>query len=492
HERLQLISNCYISAHEGFYGTIKNSTRDFVEEAEDFIRFIDTKMPNSVYTFRGDDSKEHRTAVHHFLSRQFGKLVETKSFSDQQQKTMAITVRLREKGKPRKRTADDSKGEEVYTAFTLRKENQETLEAISYMAAVLGVLPSDFTYAGIKDKRAVTYQSMVVKKISPQRLREKACEFERRGVVLSSVRSVSEPLHLGRLQGNHFDLVVRDLRPHQGHDTLMELDSLVQEAVEKVKVKGFVNYYGPQRFGTGQSVKSDRVGLALLKVEMVAAVRLFFTPEEGDDPQSVAKRHFLQTGEKFLLTLEALSLMPMSKARERMMLRALHRYGTGPEGCTRAWLSLPHGTRVFYPHAYSSRVWNEAAAHRLATLGHRARQGDLVWKQRGEEGIEAGETSLPQIHVVAAAEEEEEVYSLGQVVLPMLGNSVKYPENPVGGWYQERLARDGLQSCRFRVTPLKLNLPRCYRPLLSLTLNFDLDSSCYATVCLREVMKCDP
>nr|XP_046192825.1 LOW QUALITY PROTEIN: pseudouridylate synthase 7 homolog-like protein [Oncorhynchus gorbuscha] len=478
-------------------------------ETEDFIRFIDTKMPNSVYTFRSDDSKEHRTAVHHFLSRRFGKLVETKSFSDQQQKTTAITVRLREKGKPRKRTADDSKEEEVYTAFTLRKENLETLEAISYMAAVLGVLPSDFTYAGIKDKRAVTYQSMVVKKISPQRLREKASEFEKRGVVLSSVRSVSEPLHLGRLQGNHFDLVVRDLRPHQGHGTLMELDSLVQEAVENVKVKGFVNYYGPQRFGTGQSVQSDRVGLALLKEEMVAAVRLFFTPEEGDDPQSVAKRHFLQTDN----AKEALSLMPMSKARERMMLRALHRYGTGPEGCTRAWLSLPHGMRVFYPHAYCSRVWNEAAAHRLTTLGHRARQGDLVWKQRREEGIEAGETSLPQIHVVTAAEEEEEVYSLGQVVLPMLGNTVKYPENPIGGWYQERLARDGLQSCRFRVTPLKLNLPGCYRPLLAiphsltyrleqgqragerqqdLTLNFDLDSSCYATICLREVMKCDP
>lgn len=54
-------------------------------------------------------------------------------------------------------------------AFTLCKENLETLEAISYMAAELGVLPSDFTYAGIKDKRAITYQSMVVKKVSPQR-----------------------------------------------------------------------------------------------------------------------------------------------------------------------------------------------------------------------------------------------------------------------------------------------------------------------------------
>lgn len=53
--------------------------------------------------------------------------------------------------------------------FTLQKENLETLEAISSMAAALGVLPSDFTYAGIKDKRAITYQSMVVKKVSPLR-----------------------------------------------------------------------------------------------------------------------------------------------------------------------------------------------------------------------------------------------------------------------------------------------------------------------------------
>lgn len=87
----------------------------------------------------------------------------------------------------------------------------------------------------------------------------------------------------------------------------------------------------------------------------------------------------------------------------------------------------------------------------------------------------------------------------------------------MGTWYKERLSRDGLGDCRFRVSGLKLNIPGCYRPLLamphnfsyqlqeasskggeeekktqdSLVLNFDLDSSCYATVCLREVMKCD-
>lgn len=52
---------------------------------------------------------------------------------------------------------------------------------------------------------------------------------------ISHVRSVSEPLKLGRLQGNHFDLVIRDLKPH-GKRALAELHQLVKDAVENVKV----------------------------------------------------------------------------------------------------------------------------------------------------------------------------------------------------------------------------------------------------------------
>lgn len=156
-----------------------------------------------------------------------------------------------------------------------------------------------------------------------------------------------------------------------------------------------------------------------------------------------------------------------------------------------------------------------------------------MWRQD-----DTGESSSPQIHVVTDQEEDEGVYTLAHVLLPMPGNTAKYPENAMGTWFQERLARDGLDGCRFRVSGLKLNLPGCYRPLLAspsnlsyqlqraacgegggeaignssrnsdrqlngstaegkqdsltLTLNFDLDSSCYATICLREIMKCDP
>lgn len=112
------------------------------------------------------------------------------------------------------------------------------------------------------------------------------------------------------------------------------------------------------------------------------------------------------------------------------------------------------------------------------------------------------------------------MYYFLKVVLPMVGHSIKYPSHRVGQWYHERLSKDELQMCKFRVPALQLNIPGCYRHVLknvqnlsyflegsedgskvednhlneskvALHVSFDLDPSCYATVCLREIMKCD-
>ena len=73
-----------------------------------------------------------------------------------------------------------------------------------------------------------------------------------------------------------------------------------------------------------------------------------------------------------------LSLMPEFKVRERALLESLHRFGMTEEGCVQAWFSFPHSMRIFYVHAYSSKIWNEAASYRLATYGSRVVEGDLV------------------------------------------------------------------------------------------------------------------
>lgn len=399
----------------------------------------------------------------------------------------------------------------IVSAFTLQKENLETLEAISFLATELGVLPSDFSYTGIKDKKAITYQLMVVKKVTPERLKEIESKLEKKGMRIHNIHSAHQHLRLGQLKGNHFDIVVRDLR-HHSHDSPVDLKERISEAMENIEAKGFVNYYGPQRFGQGQNVQTDEIGLALLNEKMVKAVKLFFTPEDTDDPVNNAKRYFLQTED----AKGALTMLPEFKVRERMLLRALHRYGVNQEGCTKGWLSIPHSMRIFYVHAYCSQIWNEATSYRLKTYGSRVVEGDLVFSEENDESLSLSD----KVHTVTALEESANKYSIHQVVLPMVGHSIKYPSNKVGQWYHERLSKDELQMCKFRVPPLQLNIPGCYRHILknvrnlsyflegseegskiehdhlnesevSLHISFDLDPSCYATVCLREIMKCD-
>ncbi|EMP31903.1 Pseudouridylate synthase 7 like protein-like protein [Chelonia mydas] len=392
------------------------------EEAFDFLKFLDAKLENSKFSFKPDGNKEHRKAVHHFVSQKFGKLVETKSFSVTDlngQQNVAIIVRFREKSLSRKRPAADcQEKQDIYTGFTLQKENLETLEAISYLSSELGVLPSDFSYTGIKDKKAITYQAMVVKKVTPERLKEIGSTIEKKGMKVYNIHSVCQHLRLGQLKGNHFDIIVRDLK-HQSNDFSADLKERISEAIENVKsstgqqmgnltdmgylyepvllrpkagpdgeslylqkadafdfrqTKGFVNYYGPQRFGYGQNVQTDQIGLALLNEEMVKAVKLFFTPEDTDDPVNQAKRYFLQSDD----AKGTLAMLPEFKVREKMLLRALNRYGLHHEGCTRGWLSIPHSMRIFYVHAYCSKIWNEAASFRFMTYGSKVMEGDLV------------------------------------------------------------------------------------------------------------------
>ncbi|KAH0616615.1 hypothetical protein JD844_027868 [Phrynosoma platyrhinos] len=456
------------------------------EEASGFLKFIDAKLENSRFAFKPDENKEHRRRVHHFLSKKFGKLVETKSFPDSEQ-NVVIMVRFREKNGFRKRPNIESREkEEIYTAFTLQKENLETLEAISYLSSELGVLPSDFSYTGIKDKKAFTYQDMVVKKVTPKRLKELGSTIGKKGLGLSNVHSVSQPLRLGQLQGNHFAIIVRDLKLHS-KDYYGSLKERVCEAVENVKVK---------------------------------AVKLFFTPEDSDDPVNKAKKYFLHTED----AKGSLAMLPDFKVREKMLLRALNRYGLNHEGCTRGWLSIPHSMRIFYVHAYCSKIWNEAVSYRIKVYGTRVVTGDLIFSTECIENCSLSD----KVHVVTSSEEVANNYTLNQcfffvpkVILPMAGYSVQYPANKVGEWYHKRLAGDGLQMGHFRLPALQLNVPGSYRHILkyphdlsysfldsngkdtgnrggsiqdsapSLSMSFWLDPSCYATTCLGEIMKCD-
>lgn len=80
-------------------------------------------------------------------------------------------------------------------------------------------------------------------------------------------------------------------------------------------------------------------------------------------------------------------MLPEFKVREKMLLRALNRYGVNHEGCTKGWLNIPHSTRIFYVHAYCSKIWNEAASYRLQIYGTKVVEGDLVLPNENDESV---------------------------------------------------------------------------------------------------------
>jgi tRNA pseudouridine13 synthase len=70
-----------------------------------------------------------------------------------------------------------------------------------------------------------------------------------RGMRVGNFEFAAEQLRLGDLQGNRFQLVLRDIPADSAEAVVAAADGL--------RRSGFINYYGLQRFGTG-AVRTHR------------------------------------------------------------------------------------------------------------------------------------------------------------------------------------------------------------------------------------------
>lgn len=71
--------------------------------------------------------------------------------------------------------------------------------------------------------------------------------------------------------------------------------------------------------------------------------------------------------------------------------------------------------RLMYLHAYQSYIWNEATSKRVAEYGLKPCIGDLVMKNDAQVG--------------KVTSENLDNYSIEDVVLPLPGYDVLYPDN---------------------------------------------------------------
>lgn len=129
-------------------------------------------------------------------------------------------------------------GKGEHACLYIRKRNTNTDFVAKQIARLAGVKNMDVSYAGLKDRHAVTTQWFSVYLSNKQE--PDWSELNSDEVEVIEVERHNRKLRRGSLKGNHFKLVVREL---QG-DT-----SSLEQRLQTVSASGVPNYFGEQRFG---------------------------------------------------------------------------------------------------------------------------------------------------------------------------------------------------------------------------------------------------
>lgn len=77
-----------------------------------------------------------------------------------------------------------------------------------------------------------------------------------RNIKIGNICFKNQPLKLGRLRGNRFRIALRNITAD---------DDTVNKSMESLKDRGFINYYGLQRFGNDKEVPTFLIGAKLMQ-----------------------------------------------------------------------------------------------------------------------------------------------------------------------------------------------------------------------------------
>lgn len=134
-------------------------------------------------------------------------------------------------------------GNHLYINIT--KESLTTKDACSMIARTLGINESDIGFAGLKDRNAITTQTISIP-ISASELNETDKMIEKLKPLpfrINWAKLHGNKLRTGHLLGNRFSIII------SGIDDLHSSIESAEKTAEAIKNSGIPNYFGSQRFG---------------------------------------------------------------------------------------------------------------------------------------------------------------------------------------------------------------------------------------------------
>ena len=397
-----------------------------------------------------------------------------------------------------------------YLHFSLYKKNKDTMEVLSFLARQLKIKPYAFQFAGTKDRRGITVQRVSVYRVYADTLFP--LNRSLRGAKIGNYEYQATGLELGELTGNEFVITLRecqfggaaDLGPEQ---QVKAASAIVGTAVKHLSERGYINYYGLQRFGSF-STRTDTIGVKMLQGDFKGAIDaiLDFSPAAlvaAQDPLSnndkvssddKARAHALHTFKSTGKAHPAIDDLPRKFSAEASIIRHLGGSGRSADYLG-ALQTIPRNLRLMYVHAYQSLVWNFAASERWKRFGDRVLEGDLVLIDEHKDKIAntvkpedvdadgevvvhpaegdsaaSAEEFFTRARAITMEEAESGDYTIFDIVLPTPGYDILYPANSMADFYKTFMASGcggGLDPHDMRRKRKDVSLSGSYRKLLA-------------------------
>jgi len=367
----------------------------------------------------------------------------------------------------------EGRGDHVH--FVIEKAGLTTHKAVADVARALGVHPRNIGFAGLKDARAVTRQTLSVEHVDPDRI----ASLDIPRIRVLSVARHPRKLRIGHLAGNRFTIRLRDVDPARIDDVRRVLDVLSR--------RGVPNYFGVQRFG----VRGDtaEIGRRLVAGDVAGAVALIGgAPGPLDAGAILEARKAFHAGDY----AAAAELWPRTHAAYARLSRAMAREKGNARRAIRAF---DRRMLRFFVNAYQSWLFNQILARRIDTID-RVFDGDLAVKH------ETG--GIFRVQDAAAEQPRVDAFEISPTG-PLPGPRMRRAEGVPGAIEDEVLREAGVrledfpEKGPFRVTGGRRALRFPLRDATVepgdddagayLEFRFTLPPGCYATAVLREVCK---
>ena len=365
----------------------------------------------------------------------------------------------------------------LFALYRLTKTSIGTPEAIKAIVERWGVQRKRMSYGGLKDRHAVTVQHVTIHNGPRKSLRQSSIDLE----YLGQVRA---PFTSAEMQGNRFQLVLRDLT--------VEEQQKAETVIAQVTKTGLPNYYDDQRFGS-LGLSGEWIARAWCQSNWERALWLALADPHANDPSS-------EKQQKQILR-DLWGQWPECQQRlERSHRRSIVTYlsdkvkaGRDPD-CRGALGRVSVDLRGLYLSAYQSALWNRLLSRYLEAqcVGGDLHRIDLL----------SGPCVVP-IHLSAEA-----AAALQATQLPLPCARIERPEGQIGDLLDAVLLEEKIELRELRVkyprdsffskgTRAAMILPAglsasaadddLYPKRKKLTLAFDLPKGSYATILVKRL-----